>query len=159
MIPLPWQFITYLNEDGIFLGADNKAFVQYKNEESSSEDERWQKTTEQDEEEQGIEFPELAEQIQEVIREYENVFPKLNTSAPVDASWMNWNGKNKCSHPDQVFLLLKSSDIVSDMISLPDASSECAYKLVLKKFYNLQESSEFRCIVQGNVLKGKSQPV
>lgn len=106
-IPLPWPFVHYLNEDGIFVGEDNKAFVKYKNQESSSsEDERWKETqndAETEEQEKSFEFPELSSQVQAVIAEYENVFPKFNTRAPVDASWMNWCGKNKCSHPDQVF--------------------------------------------------------
>ena len=52
------------------------------------------------------EFPELIEDIKRRISELGgNVFPKLNWSAPKDASWVN-NNTLKCSGPGQVCFCL-----------------------------------------------------
>lgn len=49
------------------------------------------------------------------------------------------------------------SDILANLPEeLPKESTENSpFTLVLKKFYNLQESSEFRCIIKGQELKGR----
>jgi hypothetical protein len=78
------------------LAEGNKAFVKFKNEESSSEDnERWQKAAEKQKAEEEnnssrseddvkfVDFPALSEEIIRVIGDYGAVFPKLNQKAPV----------------------------------------------------------------------------
>ncbi|KAH7340666.1 D123-domain-containing protein [Rhizoctonia solani] len=56
-------------------------------------------------------FPELDQQIRQAISIYEAVFPKLNWTAPKDASWMlTSSGPLRCTSPADVYLLLKSSD-------------------------------------------------
>ncbi|CAE6518488.1 unnamed protein product [Rhizoctonia solani] len=56
-------------------------------------------------------FPELDRQIRQVISNYDAVFPKLNWTAPKDASWMlTSSGPLRCTSPADVYLLLKSSD-------------------------------------------------
>jgi len=80
---------------------------------------------------------------------------------------MNWNGTLHCTHQDQIFLLLKSSDIVSDLIDqqmkkIPEQKPEIVdsmspFYLVLKKFYSMNPSMEFRCIVKNSKLVGITQ--
>ncbi|CAE6423538.1 unnamed protein product [Rhizoctonia solani] len=56
-------------------------------------------------------FPEIDQQIRRAILSYEAVFPKLNWTAPKDASWMlSSGGALRCTSPADVYLLLKSSD-------------------------------------------------
>eukprot|EP01126_Amoeba_proteus_P004541 TRINITY_DN1150_c0_g1_i31.p1 TRINITY_DN1150_c0_g1~~TRINITY_DN1150_c0_g1_i31.p1 ORF type:complete len:346 (-),score=55.00 TRINITY_DN1150_c0_g1_i31:185-1222(-) len=160
IVSLPWEFVDYLLEDDIILDTDDQSFLPYRNEETTIEEETWEPITQ---DKQVKRFPELSRLVQQVIDEYGHVFPKLDQCAPVDASWMNWNGKNKCTHPDQVFLLLKSSDIVSDFLDgigdMPErrVDSTSPFNLVLKKFYSLPEGLEFRCIIKNAKLVGISQ--
>ena len=59
-------------------------------------------------------FPELEAAIAEAIATLGGrVVPKLTWSAPVDATWVNPGGTLACTHPQEVLLLLKSSDRVA----------------------------------------------
>ncbi|CCO28814.1 Cell division cycle protein 123 [Rhizoctonia solani AG-1 IB] len=56
-------------------------------------------------------FPEIDQQIRRAVLSYGAVFPKLNWTAPKDASWMlSSGGPLRCTSPADVYLLLKSSD-------------------------------------------------
>ncbi|GAM17294.1 hypothetical protein SAMD00019534_004690, partial [Acytostelium subglobosum LB1] len=91
------------------------------------------------------------------------VIPKLNWSAPKDATWMNSYGSLKCTTPSDVILLLKSSDFINNDLAQFELSKELKdqhitpYTLVLRKYHNLYLSMEFRCFVRGNKLVGISQ--
>lgn len=72
----------------------------------------------------------------------------------------------KCTLPSEVYMLLKSSDFVLHDVSketvfescLPDdAISSLKYdlELVLRKWYSMDPSREFRCFVRGGRLLGK----
>jgi hypothetical protein len=75
---------------------------------------------------------------------------------------MSWNGTLNCTHPDQVLLLLKSSDIIAEFLQnhpaqIPQTPSPALspYYLVLKKYYtSMNPSTEFRCIVKNSKLIG-----
>jgi len=107
-------------------------------------------------------FPDLEEKVKAVIAKFDGeVFPKLNWSSPKDATWMNTFGTIRCCTPSEVFLLLKSSDFVSNDIS--HAFDNCIdhqltkppkFYLVLRKWYDLKPSMEFRCFVKSNTLLG-----
>ena len=65
-------------------------------------------------------FPELMEQIGEQIQVLGgDVFPKLNWSAPRDASWMSPSGTTKCQGAGDIILLLKSSEFIAHDLTLP----------------------------------------
>ena len=82
-----------------------------------------------------------------------DVFPKLNFSAPVDAAWMALDGTMKCRSADDIFILLKSSDrLQHDRAVLRETGD--APTLILKKYYELNKSMEFRCFVRENRLIG-----
>jgi len=112
-------------------------------------------------------FPELDAQIRVAISEYEAVFPKLNFTSPKDASWMVASSSPlKCTSPADIYLLLKSSDFTQHDLSpesvfegCEDASNPPRYELelVLRKWYHVDTSREFRCFVRQGVLIGISQ--
>jgi hypothetical protein len=88
------------------------------------------------------------------------VFPKLNWSAPSDASWIACGETLRCSSAGEVVLLLKASDYVTN--DLCHAFDECAdverparapaYFLALRRWSNLFPSREFRVfVVDGRV--------
>lgn len=102
------------------------------------------------------------------------VMPKLNWSAPVDATWISPDGL-RCTNPDEVLLLLKCSERAAhDLHSVlgptgtagasevPTAPPEdnCSFikpELVLKEFRTLDHSMEYRGFVLEHELVGISQ--
>jgi hypothetical protein len=167
---LSLNFIEYLLADGIYLGDNNKAFLNFNNVESvDSSGEDWTVEDEHKMESQkSVSFPQLYDEINEIIgsRFDGKCFPKLNGFCPSDASWMNWSGSMECSNADQVVLLLKSSDIISNYLSLLLEKFKLEeiystifqpFTLVLKKYYSISVGSEFRCIVKNGELIGISQ--
>ncbi|KAG8763534.1 hypothetical protein FRC11_002047 [Ceratobasidium sp. 423] len=103
------DFRAYLESDGLIIpeGAEDR---QPAGELSSDEE------MESDDDDDGgpmarFSFPELDQQIRQAISTYDAVFPKLNWTAPKDASWMlTSSGPLRCTSPADVYLLLKSSD-------------------------------------------------
>ena len=115
-------------------------------------------------------FPELNRKIKETIQETfpsaGGVLPKLNWSAPRDATWIN-EGTMRCKTPGDVYLLLKSSDFCTHDV-LYESLKDCRdysgsnnnlppLRLVLRKWCNLNPSMEFRCFVRNHELVGISQ--
>ncbi|KAJ3148358.1 hypothetical protein HDU86_007467 [Geranomyces michiganensis] len=132
-------------------------------------------------------FPDLQRDIEATIAEFGGaVFPKLNWSSPKDASWVATGSTLKCVSPSDVYLLLKASDFVahdlahaykscagwagkkggdgddaasdgldSNTVQLPTRPDR--FELVLRKWYELVPSMEFRCFVRDSVLIGISQ--
>ncbi|MCO5589883.1 hypothetical protein L7F22_043852 [Adiantum nelumboides] len=129
---------------------------------------------EDDDEDEAIprDFVALNERIRQIIDQYEGaVFPKLDWSAPLDAAWMVPGTSLRCTEPSDIYLLLKSSDFVNKDVSqlyelaqmakednsnlqegneteLALASSTVRPQLVLKKFFSIPTSHEFRCFVR-----------
>jgi hypothetical protein len=97
--------------------------------------------------------------------EHDLVFPKLTWSAPVDAAWMRGDAKGAslaCSSFNEALMLLKASDFVVHDITSPfegtspsssDGKVEPApliqHHLILKRWYDLHDSREFRVFVAG----------
>jgi hypothetical protein len=89
------------------------------------------------------------------------VAPKLNWSAPKDATWINATNSMECRSPNDIYLLLKSSDFVTHDIAHAfddtsdqdsDADDDIPYHLVLRKWITLNPSLEFRCFVRNRRL-------
>ena len=102
-------------------------------------------------------WSELHKQIKSTIAELGGkVTPKLNWSAPKDASWMSATNDLECRSANDVYLLLKSSDFVThDLEHAFDgcvSDGEIPYHLVLRKYVNFNPSLEFRCFVRNRVL-------
>ena len=151
IIPLTQPFIDYLQADGIFLPSDNTVREGYEESDEEQED-------------VAAEWRPLHEQIQTTIKELGGkVLPKLNWSAPKDATHMLANSM-ACSSADDIYLLLKSSDFISfDLNHAFDGTVndggglEIPWHLVLRKSFNMNPSLEFRCFVKGKRLIGVSQ--
>jgi D123 len=129
----------------------------------------------------------LDRQIRAALRELGgSVLPKLNWSAPKDASWIN-AGSLRCQTPGDIYLLLQASDFVSYDVhhALQDVASTqeeddhsnssssssstrsskvdgadttfSGYKLALRKWCHLYPSQEFRCFVKHRTVVAISQ--
>jgi len=82
-----------------------------------------------------------------------------------DASWvLPPSSPLKCTSPSDIYLLLKSSDFVSNDLSIDNVFEGCQYdasnppsyqlELVLRKWYPIDRSREFRCFVRDGRLIG-----
>ncbi|KAI9656373.1 MAG: hypothetical protein M1831_004625 [Alyxoria varia] len=96
--------------------------------------------------------------------------PKLNWSAPKDATHMNLVNSMECRTPNDVYLLLKSSNFVTHDLThcfkgcVDEAQrftgtdmNELTYHLILRKFEHIVPSMEFRIFVCGRTILGISQ--
>ncbi|ODN03124.1 hypothetical protein Ocin01_03535 [Orchesella cincta] len=96
------------------------------------------------------------------------VLPKINRKSPKDATWIAFNRSLKCYNPGDIYLLLKTSDVVSQVLEDPykDCSTEhpdgasshhststTPYVLVLKEWNDSWgPEMEFRCFICSNQL-------
>ncbi|KAG2358320.1 D123-domain-containing protein [Suillus spraguei] len=175
--PLDQAFKEYLDSDGIFVpeGSENvsvsyihRLFQSYSLP-TISPAENSPSDQESDEDVgRSFSFPDLDERIRQIIKEYGATFPKLNFSSPKDASWvLPPSSPLKCTSPSDVYILLKSSDFVSHDLSIDTVFEGCQYdpsnppsyqlELVLRKWYSIDSSREFRCFVREGRLIGISQ--
>lgn len=183
---LPDDFIDFLLSDGIRLPqgatklsscAPNEAPVKNRSKDSGNNDDdsiNWDEDSEGDDQEENAvqySFPHLNQQLTEAIATLGgSVVPKLNWSAPKDATWVN-EGTLKCRTPGDIYLLLKSSDFcMHDLqvyknlkkqqpsespLSTGRNSSEAnniKLELVLRKWCTFYPSMEFRCFVRKDEL-------
>ncbi|PWN31679.1 D123-domain-containing protein, partial [Meira miltonrushii] len=175
LLHLQPDFLDWLEEDGLVLpsGSDNTAVNASSRATISEEDDisanGSTSSEEDDDEEEAVprNFTALNERIRQIIDQYEGaVFPKLDWSAPLDAAWMVPGTSLRCTEPSDIYLLLKSSDFVNKDVSqlyelaqmakeeqedetrLALASSTVSPQLVLKKFFSIPTSHEFRCFVR-----------
>ena len=156
IIPLPKEFVDYLKADSVVLPGE--PVTQDRNSDDESETEEWQALDEDPEQETAVapEFNEIETQIKDSIRDLGGaVFPKLNWSAPRDAKWISFDGTLRCSCPNDVLLLLKSSDAISKELfetfkHCEDGEGEMAegFQLVLRQWQEIHPGMEFRCFVK-----------
>ncbi|EFC49606.1 predicted protein [Naegleria gruberi] len=173
LIYLNDDFIEYLKHDGVVLpeSIDNIQKVPNFDSDSDEEEEKYkevQEKNEQDSDEDDYQVPEftsLQMEIASAIEEYEEVFPKMNWSAPKDAQWMLSDSKLlRCQTVSDVFLVLKSSSFVTHDVqqaynNCTDYTPEKEVRrvLALRKWYDVNPSMEFRCFVKNRNLIGISQ--
>jgi hypothetical protein len=165
---LPVDFNDYLLSDGVRLPLDatrlsSCAPPETAEDDWSSEDE--ENIHQEDDNDSNsseplkqFNFPQLNQQITTAIESLGGaVVPKLNWSAPKDATWVN-GGTLKCKTPGDIYLLIKSSDFCLHDVLL-NAWKDCddhhetsrttpPLQLVLRKWCNLHPSMEFRCFVR-----------
>ncbi|KAK7755395.1 hypothetical protein SLS62_002622 [Diatrype stigma] len=137
IIPLSPEFVEYIREDGIVLADDDGNAGEG---DGDDDDEEWQigptgaqpripsgpgsdsdsDSDEDDDDEPpklppNQRFPELHQAIKDRIAELGGaVAPKLNWSAPQDATWISPHQNTiKCTSPNDVYLLLKSSNFIT----------------------------------------------
>lgn len=163
MIPLPSSFVSYLRADGIVLPPEATP---------RTEDDELDSYSDEDEEEEdpSEEWKEVHNQINDTIREFGIATPKLNWSAPKDATFMSATNDTQCRTPNDIYLLLKSSDFITHDLDhpfddcVPDMNTdtsdhptdsvlpEVPYHLILRKYVNFNPSLEFRCFVRNRKL-------
>ncbi|GAA95054.1 uncharacterized protein L969DRAFT_95970 [Mixia osmundae IAM 14324] len=117
-------------------------------------------------------FPQVDTQLRAIIDKYDGlVFPKLNWSSPKDAAWILPGKPLACSTPADIYLLLKSSDFIAhdldypfehcfdehDHASTPLPPPPPPLELVLKQWFEMPHSQEFRCFVSYRKLQGICQ--
>ncbi|TNN16396.1 Cell division cycle protein isoform 1 [Schistosoma japonicum] len=131
-----------------------------------SDDDDWSDGSDTDENHRmRPEFPQFESHLKNIIQDLGGVvFPKLNWSAPCDASWMSCDGSLKCKTFSDIYLLLKSSDFAAHDLTAPfalctDTSVEqtcCLFNskpiLVLRKWYDFRPEGEFRCFIKSKLL-------
>jgi hypothetical protein len=174
LVPLTDDFLNYLESDGLILPLDDNGnpepFYQQSgsdpletDDDSGSLDQDDQDPTHDDDEPEYPSFTELQQALRKAIDELGgSVFPKLNWSSPKDASWIALDGTLRCRTPNEVFLLLKSSDFI--MHDLNHAYDQIGSSMVgnrpencvlfLRKWCDLIPSMEFRCFVKDRKIFG-----
>lgn len=162
---LPRAFRDYILADGIQMPA---SYFAGDDEEGLSEKEKKELRLKRAERDPTTKFKDLHEEIERVIKGYGAAYPKLNWSAPRDAAWMLPNHQIKCISANDVYLLLNSSSYIvhdltealadcADVEDAKQAHEEIEYQLVLRKWFNVSPSGEFRCFVRDRQLVAISQ--
>ncbi|KAM7207368.1 D123 domain containing protein [Naviculisporaceae sp. PSN 640] len=196
VIPLTPEFVSYIREDGILLADDepdtktsSKKKTDGSNETEEDEDD-WEPTNPspfrpppEDEEHSDSDseseedrpaklppnkrFPELHNSINNAIKSLGGaVAPKLNWSAPKDATWISRHPNTmKCTSANDIYILLKSSSFISHDLdhafdgttTSPASTKSFTPSLVLRTYFNLLPSMEFRCFVKDRNLVAITQ--
>ncbi|CAH8517165.1 unnamed protein product [Heterobilharzia americana] len=150
-ISLPEDLITSLTNGKFILPKSDK---QADRRLSDSSDEDWSDDSDEDinvADKERPEFSQFEHQVKNIIRRLGGVvFPKLNWSAPNDASWMSCDNSLRCKTFSDIYLLLKSSDFAAHDLTAPfalcaDTSIEqtcCLFNskpiLVLRRWYDFR---------------------
>ncbi|KAJ1720794.1 hypothetical protein LPJ53_004604 [Coemansia erecta] len=163
--PLDPSFIEYLVSDGIVLPGDDET-PKFRNTIEEDDGSDW---SDYDEDDSG-ERPKMAVNIDAVAAEIRQAigdlggkaFPRMNWSAPTDASWMSCDKTLQCRNLSEVLTLLKSSDKITEDIDgggyiSRDEMGDWEHELVLRQWCNLFPSMEFRCFVREHELVAISQ--
>lgn len=176
ILPLPTEFVDYLLADKVVLPEGTVMLSANNDGDDSDEEENKDDQDDVDwESEEGFAavaeepcFPEFEAEVKAAIKKLGGmVFPKLNWSAPRDASWISFDKTLKCTCPSDIYLLLKSSDFVCHDLTQPfhlcsddeNIRNEALvkYELVLRRWQELNLASEFRCFVKDNTVIGICQ--
>ncbi|CAI4047769.1 hypothetical protein SUVZ_12G2550 [Saccharomyces uvarum] len=169
---LPKKFIQYLEQDGIKLPQEENSRSVYTeeiirnedNEYSDWEDDEDTATEFIQEVEPLVDFPDLHQQLKDAMTELGAVAPKLNWSAPRDATWILPNNTMKCYEVNELYLLLNASNYI--MHDLQRAFEGCVdsddvrdskFDLVLRQWCDINPALEFRVFVRDAHVVGASQ--
>ncbi|GME74235.1 unnamed protein product [Ambrosiozyma monospora] len=181
--PIPKEFIEYLDSDDFTLPKDTPFHKIEPNSDNEYSD--WEDDDEDDGKAKGgdhdkitaqtkstkpdptLKFQSFHSQIKSVFEKFKKVAPKLNWSAPQDATWMTVNKTMQCHTPSELYLLLKSSDYINhdlhhafdgiELDSKLQQSSTIEPELVLRQWKDINPSTEFRCFVRDRQLIAISQ--
>ena len=164
LVPLPSAFVEYLRADGIVLPPEHAPAHSSGPDTGTSND---LEASDNEDSDPSQEWPETHASTVSTIQSLGGrVAPKLNWSAPKDATWINPTNSMECRSANDVYMMLKSSDFVTH--DLEHAFDGCAdgtadavgvpYYLVLRKWVSAWNPSvEFRCFVRRRKLIGLCQ--
>ncbi|CAI4046451.1 hypothetical protein SKDZ_12G2490 [Saccharomyces kudriavzevii ZP591] len=169
---LPKEFIQYLEQDGIKLPQEENSRSIYTeeiirnedNDYSDWEDDEDTATEFVQEVEPLLDFPNLHEQLNDAMNELGAVAPKLNWSAPRDATWILPNNTMRCNEVNELYLLLNASNYI--MHDLQRAFEGCVdgdeekglkFDLVLRQWCDMNPALEFRVFVKDSHIVGATQ--
>jgi hypothetical protein len=162
IIPLPQEFVDYLNADSCFVpGFEGKSNNEYDVDSDSDGD-----TNSVSSQIHIPEFPLLDAAIKEGIEAVgKSAFCKLNWSSPKDASWIAFGNSMQCFTPQDIYILLKASDFINhDLLHAYDycidnnKHSQPEFVLALRAFDSgLELKSEFRCFIKQKKIIAISQ--
>jgi len=167
VISLPEDFVKYLLADGIKVKADDdcaseSSWGSAANDKQDRDGASSSSSSSDGDDVTEADFPELEEQISASISRLGGaVLPKLNWSAPKDATWLQ--PRLKCISAKEVITILKASDFIAH--DLCHSFDHCgvsrtrpdSFTLVLRKWRDLYTCNEFRCFVSDGELFAISQ--
>lgn len=182
--PVPQEFIKYLEQDGITLPEEKNVQSFYTGELDHNEDNDysdWEQEQDDSSDEDDsdddevrepkmnplLDFPELHQQLKDALNKFGAVTPKLNWSAPQDATWILPNNSMKCNEVNELYLLLNASNYI--MHDLQYAFDDCVdvepaqenkkpeFELILRKWFDVNPALEFRVFVKNGKVIGVSQ--
>lgn len=183
--PVPKEFVQYLEQDGIMLPSEQHTSSFYtgpieENEENEYSD--WEEeehnssdlddyNDEEDKKPQNpkldpvVDFPEFHDKLKGMLEKLGAVAPKLNWSAPQDATWILPNNSMKCTEVNELYLILNASNYI--MHDLQYAFDDCqdndnkmenpTFELILRKWFDINPALEFRVFVKDKQIVGVSQ--
>lgn len=185
--PVPAEFVTFLNQDGIQLVEEHKQNSFYTGnvvQDDSNDYSDWENDIEETElnddddnnnqllkNDQIINplthFPEFHGKLKDTIAEFGSVTPKLNWSAPRDATWIIPNNVMKCQEVNEIYLLLNASNYIAHDLEnafdecidndTTDSTKDIEFELVLREWFDLNPALEFRVFVENKKIIGVSQ--
>ena len=107
LIPLSASFLSYLRADGIILPPDH--IPSSTGSDTDSGEEEGDEATDPSQA-----WLDIHQKVKSTISELGgSVMPKLNWSAPKDAIWISATNSMVCTTPNDIYLLLKSSDFIT----------------------------------------------
>ena len=107
LIPLSASFLSYLRADGIILPPEDIPSITGSDTDSGDEEEDEATDPSQA-------WLDVHQKIKSNLFELGgSVMPKLNWSAPKDATWISATNSMACTTPNDIYLLLKSSDFIT----------------------------------------------
>ena len=116
IIALPPAFVSYLQADGIILPPEDNTSLSHDSNSDSWTDLKYgaDDDSEDEESDPSLCWSETHAKIKACIEELGgSVMPKLNWSAPKDATWISATNSMDCRTANDIYLLLKSSDFIT----------------------------------------------
>eukprot|EP00667_Euglena_gracilis_P015818 EG_transcript_16480 len=157
-IDLPPAFLDYIITDGVVLPKSICTLRAAKEEDYGALTNEWDGYESGDDEGAMCpEFPEIVQQMNSCLAEWEAVVPRSNWTVPQDAAWMLPTRSTKCTSAEDIFLLVKASSRLAYDYGDWQQRGLVPPVLVLRKWYALERSMEFRCFVVEGRLEGISQ--
>lgn len=158
---MPEEFIRYLEQDGIKLPPRDQEISMYTSDpvgDVQSDYSDWEGNEEYNRDEiRPLEhFPEVHQQIKNIIKELGPVTPKLNWSSPRDATWILPNNTTKCTEVNEIYLLLNASNYIMHDVEVGHML-QGKFELVLRQWFALNPALEFRIFVKDRRICGASQ--